>query len=137
MKTRFAFAALAATIAVSTSLTPAPALAHHSFAMFDRTKEVELKNAIVKEWDWTSPHAWLYVLVPNGTAEPDHYSVEGGNPGILRREGFAKGSFSAGDKVTVYICPLKNGTKGGSLLAVVLPNGKMLGQRLAGQESSF
>ena len=107
----------------------APALAHHSFAMFDQSKEVELKDATVVDWQWTSPHAWLYVLVPNGEGEPDKYSVEAANPGQLRRDGFAKGSMSPGDKITVYMAPLKSGEKGGALHAVVLPDGKTLGAR--------
>ena len=91
-----------------------PALAHHSYAMFDHTKEVTLKDATVVGWEWTSPHTWLYLLVPNAGKEPTKYSVEGGNPGLLRRTGFSKGSMSPGDKVTVYISPLKNGDKGGA-----------------------
>lgn len=27
-----------------------PVLAHHSFAMFDQTKEIELKDATVVDW---------------------------------------------------------------------------------------
>lgn len=124
MSKMLAAAAIAAGLAVS-----APTLAHHSFAMFDSTKEIELKDATVVEWQWTSPHAWLYVMVPNGQAEPDKYSVEAANPGQLRREGFGKGSMSPGDKVTIYMAPLKNGEKGGALHAVLLPDGKMLGTR--------
>ena len=116
--------------AVAAALAPLPVLAHHSFALFDQTKEVELKDATVVEWQWTSPHTWLYVLVPNGTGEPDKYSVEGANPGNIRREGFDKGTMSPGDKVTVYMAPLKDGQKGGAMNAVVLANGKMLGSRL-------
>ena len=124
MNRKLIIAPLAAALAAS-----APALAHHSFAMFDQSKEVELKDATVVDWQWTSPHAWLYVLVPNGEGDPDKYSVEAANPGQLRRDGFAKGSMSPGDKITVYMAPLKSGEKGGALHAVVLPDGKMLGAR--------
>ena len=110
---------------------PMPALAHHSFAMFDHTKEVELKNATVVEWQWTSPHTWLYVLVPNAKGQAEKYSIEGGNPGALRRDGFGKGTLSPGDKVTVYMSPLRSGEKGGAMNAVVLPNSKMLGTRMS------
>ena len=110
-------------------VAPVAALAHHSFAMFDHSKEVELKGTVVA-WEWTSPHTWIYLLVPNGTKTPDKYSIEGANPGALRRDGFGKGTMSAGDKVTVFMSPLKSGDKGGSLNAVVLPNGKMMGQRM-------
>lgn len=129
MNKMFAAAAITAGLAVS-----APTLAHHSFAMFDQSKEIELKDATVFDWQWTSPHAWLYVMVPNGQNEPDKYSVEAANPGQLRRDGFTKGSMSPGDKVTVYMAPLKSGEKGGALHAVLLPDGKLLGVRLEQQQ---
>lgn len=108
----------------------APVSAHHSFAMFDKAKEIELKGATVKDWQWTSPHTWLYVVVPNGTANPDKYSLEGGNPGLMRRLGFQKGSITPGDKITIYVSPLLSGEKGGAINAVTLPDGKMLGERM-------
>ncbi len=121
--------AAAAPLAVAAALA-VPALAHHSFAMFDKAKEIELKNATVKDWQWTSPHTWLYLVVPNGTANPDKYSIEGGNPGLMRRQGFEKGSIAPGDKVTVFISPLLSGEKGGALNAVRLADGKLLGERM-------
>ena len=117
-------------IAAALAVLAVPAAAHHSFAMFDKAKEIELKNATVKDWQWTSPHTWLYVLVPNGTATPDKYSLEGGNPGLMRRLGFEKGSIAPGDKVTIYVSPLLSGEKGGSINAVRLPDGKLLGERM-------
>ena len=110
-------------------LAPTEGLAHHSFAMFDPTKEVEV-TGIVVEWQWTSPHTWLYLLVPGGGKEPDKYSIEGGNPGVLRRDGFEKESIKRGDRVTVYMQPLRSGERGGAINAVLLPNGKLLGKRL-------
>ena len=118
MKLKLALAALATAVAV-------PAVAHHSFAMFDTTKEIELKNVTVKEWQWTSPHTWLFATAANG----DKYTIEGGNPGLMRRQGFTKGSMTPGMKVTVYIAPLRNGQKGGAINAVILPGGKTLGER--------
>ena len=119
MKLKFAAAAFA------TAVVAVPAVAHHSFAMFDTTKEVELKNATVKDWQWTSPHTWLYVTTPDGKK----WSIEGGNPGLMRRQGFTKGSMTPGMKITVYIAPLRSGQAGGAVNAVVLPGGKTLGER--------
>jgi hypothetical protein len=112
------------------------ATAHHSFAMFDRTREVELKEAVVARWEWTNPHVWLFVVVPPGKTAAGKYSIEGASTGLFRRQGWAMNTLKEGDKVTVYFSPLKNGEPGGSLLAVVLPNGKMLGGRLDRQRSS-
>ena len=116
---------VAAGMALATVL---PAGAHHSFAMFDTTKEIELKNATVVEWQWTSPHTWLYVIVPEGGKQVK-YSIEGGNPGLMRRQGFGKGSMSPGDKITVYMAPLRSGQPGGAVNAVRLANGQTLGER--------
>ena len=118
MKFRLAIAALAAVAA-------APVLAHHSFAMFDTTREIQLANMTVREWQWTSPHTWLFAVAANG----DRYSLEGGNPGLMRRQGFTKGSMAPGMRVTIYMAPLRNGQKGGAINAVVLPGGQMLGER--------
>ena len=118
MKLKVVLVVLAASVAV-------PAVAHHSFAMFDTTKEIELKNVTVNQWQWTSPHTWLFATTANG----EKYTIEGGNPGLMRRQGFTKGSMAPGMKVTVYIAPLRNGQKGGAINAVVLPGGKILGER--------
>ena len=121
MSMRFASGVVIAALALS-----APVAAHHSFAMFDKNREIELKNATVKEWQWTSPHTWLFVVAADGSK----YSIEGGNPGAMRRMGFAKGSIAPGDKITVYVSPLKSGQPGGSLNAVRLASGKLLGERM-------
>ena len=116
-------------LAGATLATAVPAEAHHSYAMFDKTKEVELANAVVVEWQWTSPHTWLYVNVPVG-GKMMKYSIEGGNPGLMRRQGFGKGSMAPGDRITVYMSPLKSGQPGGAVNAVKLANGTLLGERM-------
>lgn len=119
-------------IAGSSLAISSAATAHHSFSMFDKTREIELKQAYVARWEWTNPHVWLDVVVPQGKVSVK-YSIEGGSTGVLRRQGWAKSSLKPGDKITAYYAPLKNGELGGALLAVILPNGQMLGARLAKQ----
>ena len=43
-------------------LASTPALAHHSFAMFDQTKELTLVGT-VREFQWTNPHSWIQLTV--------------------------------------------------------------------------
>jgi len=40
----------------------APALAHHSAAMFDMEKPITL-SGVVKDFQYTNPHSWLVVIV--------------------------------------------------------------------------
>jgi hypothetical protein len=103
-----------------------PALAHHSFAMFDQTKLLPLKGT-VREFQWTNPHAWIQVDVVDTAGKAEMWSVELNSPNNLRRQGWKSNSLKPGDKVTVTVNPLRDGKKGGLFVAVVLPDGSTLG----------
>lgn len=119
MRSRLFAAALAASVCAAAI----PAAAHHSTAMFDRTRTVTLE-AVVTEFQWTNPHSWIEVDVTNRTARPDHYSIEGGSTRAMEKIGFKARTLKPGDKVVITIHPMKNGTKGGLLSRLVLPNGQ-------------
>jgi hypothetical protein len=117
----------AALIAAAVALTGASeSMAHHSFAMFDQSKQVTLKGT-VKEFQWTNPHAWIEVMVTNAQGGAEVWGVELNSPNNLIRQGWKRTALKAGDKVTVVINPLKDGSKGGLFNAVTLPDGKVLG----------
>jgi hypothetical protein len=101
----------------------APAGAHHSFAMFDLKAEKVL-NGTVKAFEWTNPHTWIHVdVVENGAVVT--YSVEGQSPNFWSRRGWSKNTIEPGDKVTVSIRPLKDGSKGGMFMRMTLPTGEV------------
>jgi hypothetical protein len=104
----------------------APVLAHHSFAMFDQKKEVTLKG-VVTEFQWTNPHAFIHIEVPNESGGKDNWQVELNSPNNLTRQGWRSTSVKVGDRVTLVLNPLRDGTKGGLFVSVTLPNGKVLG----------
>lgn len=105
----------------------APALAHHSFAMFDADKTVELEGT-VKEFQWTNPHSWLQVLVADESGNEVEWSLEMGSPGALARSGWRPRTMNPGDRVTVSIHPLKDGSSGGQFLTATLPDGTVMGE---------
>ena len=109
-------------------------LAHHSFAMFDKERKVEL-HGTVKRFEWTNPHIWIDLIAetPNGEQV---WGVEGGSPSVLTHSGFDKNVLSRGMKVTLSINPLKNGSYGGSLLTVTLPDGRVLDAGPSGSQGS-
>ncbi len=104
----------------------ASAFAHHSFAMFDQSKQVTLKGT-VREFQWTNPHAWIHLDVPNASGGVDSWQVELNSPNNLKRQGWKSTSLMAGEKVTLMLNPLKDGTKGGLFISVTLPDGTVLG----------
>ena len=104
----------------------APALAHHSFAMFDREKTVTM-TGIVKEYEWTNPHVWIHMMVADEKGQPREWSFE---MQAIRQDmagGWRPDSVKPGDKVSIDFHPLKDGTRGGQLVAATLANGTRLG----------
>ena len=104
-----------------------PAFAHHSGAMFDSQKRIELKGTI-KQFQWTNPHSWIQIEVPNAQGKMEEWSVEGGSPNTLARQGWRPGTFKAGDHVTIRVGPMKDGSKGGIFVGAMLADGKVLGR---------
>jgi hypothetical protein len=107
----------------------APALAHHSAAMFDATKTVEIKGA-VKSWLWTNPHSLLIVSSRGPAGQEVDYSFEANGPGYLVRTGFKRESLKPGDAVTVTANPLRDGSPGGNLVEVAFTDGHKLSARV-------
>lgn len=102
------------------------ALAHHSFAAFDSTKQLTL-NGVVKEFQWTNPHSWLHLEVTTADGRSELWELEALSPNVLGRMGWKKNSLKAGDKVTAVVSPLRDGKHGGALITVMDANGKKIG----------
>lgn len=116
---------LFAALTVLLSSMPRPGSAHHSFAMFDRARTVVI-TGVVREFQWTNPHSWIQVTVTDPAGKATEWSLEGGSPGILNRNGWKRTSLSPGEKVTIEIYPLKSGEPGGSFIEVTKADGSKL-----------
>jgi len=107
--------------------TSAPLAAHHSAAMFDDGKVVEVSGTI-KEMQWTNPHIWIQVIVENH-GQKTEWSIEGGSPNSLSRNGWRATTFKSGDAVAVRVNPMKDGSPGGSFIGAKFKDtGKTLGR---------
>ncbi len=102
----------------------APALAHHSFAMFDHSRSVTLKGEVTK-FQWTNPHAILEIDVP-GASGVQHFTLELTSINMMQRVGWRSTFIKAGDTVKAVMAPLVNGANGGLLLEITLADGKTL-----------
>jgi hypothetical protein len=101
---------------------PGGAWAHHSFAMFDQTKQVSVTGT-VRDFEWTNPHAFIEVEDAQGKT----WGIELNSPNNLVRQGWKRDVMKPGDKVTVTLNPLRDGRPGGLFNAVTLPDGRVLG----------
>jgi len=104
----------------------APAFAHHSFAMFDRDKTVTL-TGVVKEFEWTNPHVWIHMMAAENGGKPVEWSFEMQAIAADMAGGWRPDSVKPGDKVSIDYHPLKDGSRGGQLVAATLADGKRLG----------
>jgi hypothetical protein len=100
--------------------------AHHSGAMFDITKEVKISGTI-QEFNWTNPHSNFKIKVVNSLGNEELWAVEMNSPNNLVREGWKRTTLKVGDKVTVTVRPLRDGTPGGQYVSVILADGRFLG----------
>jgi hypothetical protein len=101
------------------------ALAHHSFAAFDVTTE-KVITGTVKKFDYTNPHTWVWIDVPNDQGGVDTWGFEGMSPNYLGRRGWTRSTLKPGDKLTVTFRPMKDGEKGGMWVSGKRPNGEVL-----------
>ena len=112
-----------------------PLDAHHSFAKFDTAKRVTMAGTVTA-FEWTNPHAYIEIDVPDDKGVVKHWSVELGSPSILMQAGWKFTDVKVGDKITVVLSPLRNGDAGGLLAQVTLRDGRVLGNgpgRVGGQ----
>ena len=122
MRRRLAVFAMSAAVVASGGA----ALAHHSFAMFDADQKTSLSGT-VKEFQWTNPHAWIFVMVPNRDGQLEQWAVEMGGPGQIARQGWTAKTLAPGMDVKLTIHPLRDGTNGGQFVGVTLPDGTQMG----------
>jgi Family of unknown function (DUF6152) len=116
------------TLAASFLVHATTAVAHHSFAMFDRSR-TEMITGTVKEFELINPHGWLRIMVPDAHGVQNEWSLELGGAGQLARVGWTSSVVHPGDKVVVRMHPLRDGSYGGQLISVTLPNGQVLPER--------
>lgn len=102
-----------------------PAAAHHSYSMFDMNKTVVLDAEVVR-FKWQNPHAFIEanVAARGGT---ERWAIEMTSPNNLAQEGWKRSSLKEGDRVRIWVHPLRSGARGGSYAGVRLADGSTLG----------
>ena len=99
------------------------AFAHHSFAAYDLTRSLTVE-ATSKEFRWSAPHSGVVLLVKLPSGQTQELNLITGPPEIFARQGITPKSLRPGDKVQVTYHPNINGSAGGSLATLTLPDGR-------------
>jgi hypothetical protein len=115
---------IAATLLLALA-TGRPASSHHSFAMFDLSKEQKVAGTI-KAFEFMNPHTVTRLMARDEKGEMREWTFEGVSVGVLFKEGWRGDTLKPGDKVTIIFAPLKNGAHGGMFLRAILPSGNVI-----------
>jgi hypothetical protein len=103
----------------------APIQAHHSFAMYDSTRTITIEGT-VRDFQWTNPHVWIQVLVPDGKGGSVEWGVECTSVNFMSRRGWSRRTLKAGDRISITLSPLRDGSRGGSFKGINSLNGAPL-----------
>jgi len=114
-------------VAAFVMLSGSAVLAHHSFAMFDNSRRVEVVGK-VSAFEWINPHVWLHVEAPDASGAEQEWSFEAGSPNQLMQSGWSPGTIVTGEEIKVVFHPLKDGSNGGQLLEITKSDGATLCQ---------
>jgi hypothetical protein len=113
--------------AIASTVCAAAASAHHSGAMFDNTKVIEVRGT-VKEFQYTNPHSWLIVEVRNADGSISTWGFEAEGPTTLTRAGIRKSDLPPGTEITIRGNPMKDGRTAAAWIDAVV-SGKTLNPR--------
>ncbi len=119
-------------IAAAVLVVCSPAIAHHSSAAFDLEHPITVTGTVTN-FEWSNPHAFIYLDVKDKNGETEKWRVEANSPNMLSRVGWRREMIQHGDRISVTGAPAKNGTKVLRLASALLANG----QKLDGQGFNY
>jgi hypothetical protein len=104
--------------------------AHHSAIQFDFGNTVSVTGE-VKRFRAMNPHMLLVLHVTDEKGSRD-IEFEGHSTNNMYRDGYREGMISVGDRITVTIAPMRNGSDGGYVTGILTASGARIGARAPG-----
>ncbi len=89
-------------------LIPSLALAHHSAAAYESTKQI-VSSGVATEFHFVNPHVLIYWTAKDEEGNVQKWQGELTSPNHLIRSGWNKEIIKAGDPITLTGYPAKNG----------------------------
>ena len=121
---------VALTGVLTVGLLSRPALAHHSFAMYDQTVTRTMTGRLTRFIPGGN-HAQLIfevldadgAVVPDKNGKPLQWGVETGGAAAIARQGITVASFPPGTILTVTLYPLRDGRPFGAIAGPIVKCG--------------
>ena len=128
-KTRLAAATLGVLAVLATSVA-----AHHSAQQFDFGQSKAIAG-VVKRFQSINPHMRLVLSVTDAKGTRD-IAFEGHSTNNMYRAGYRDGMIKVGDKITVYVAPLRDGSDGGYVTAASVADGRRFGPQSRAEQAA-
>jgi hypothetical protein len=96
---------------------------HGSGISYDMSKEIKLSGTVT-EFVWSNPHCQVFFDVKDEKGTVVNWGGELGSPTVLRKAGYDRNVFKAGDRITVTGRPSKSGATVMLPMKVVFADGK-------------
>ena len=103
-----------------------PAGAHHSAAQFDFQNPVNIEG-VVKLARFANPHARIILEVTDDERGTRDIEYEGHSRANMYRQGLRPDMMEVGDTITIRIAPMRDGSDGGYITALITADGERIG----------
>ena len=120
----------ASLVAALVAFLAAPAVAHHSFAMYDMNQTKTVTGQLTRYIPGANHAQLVFNLIDNDgkvvmkDGKPVVWLAETGSAAALSRQGITVESFPVGSIITVAVHPLRDGRNGGALAGELIKCGK-------------
>jgi len=115
---------LSGLLATAFAAVTLPAAAHHSFAIYDMSQNIEFEG-VVETVKMRNPHMALTLTVtkPDGTTQTVNF-VEGAPANMIVRMGLTPADVAAGKTIKAIGAPRRDDANAYFLKAIILPDGR-------------
>ena len=115
----------AAAAALSLILTTTPVFAHHSTAMYNMASPTTV-TGVVKRFDWTNPHAYIYLEVKDEQGKTVEWAIEMMSLNHLKSYGWSRDTVKEGDVISCTGGAAKSGDPAMLSSLIKLADGRMI-----------
>lgn len=106
----------------------APALAHHSRAMFAMAQNITYRG-FVQEYRWQNPHSHILITIGSDAQDPatvGTWDIEASSISLMASQGWNRTTYQRGDPITVVAHPSKDGSRNALLFYAIKADGTRL-----------
>lgn len=102
-----------------------PVFAHHSTAMYNMATPTTV-TGVVKRFDWTNPHAYIYLEVKDESGKMVEWQIEMMSLNHLKSYGWAHDTVKPGDVISCTGGAAKSGDPAMLSSLIKLPDGRQI-----------